>query len=118
MILPTRFTHRPRITLGQILASVAVSTMPIALIARGMQGQQSTGAVVVASLFCVVLTFMAEVFFWGFFVPLVPSLQRALGRPSWFNWELVIDPSGIKWVDDRSREEDADAGPDEIRFLD
>ena len=41
MQLPTRRTRRPKITLGQILASIAVSSVPIAAIMRSARGLNS-----------------------------------------------------------------------------
>jgi hypothetical protein len=122
MILPHRMTQRPRITIGQILTSVAVSALPIAIIMRSLRDTKSIVELLVAAAFCVVATFLFEVFFWGVFVRLIPALDRALGRPAWFIWELEVDPEGIDWVHDPALAQPhpldrAEPGGDEIRWL-
>jgi hypothetical protein len=106
-------------TLGQILASVAVSTAPIGFIMRSMRGTESAGDLVVAMVFCAFLTLLCEAIFWGLIVPLIGPLDRALGRPSWFRWEVVCDPEGISWVDERAGEPSrrTSAGSDDIHWL-
>lgn len=99
MILPLRWRHRPRITLGQIMATVAVSAMPIALVMRLERGNNSAVEFVLAGCFSMVLVFLFEVSFWVLLVPLIPPLARTLGRPSWFTAELPVDPTGVEWLD-------------------
>ncbi|MBX6316762.1 MAG: hypothetical protein IRY99_28190, partial [Isosphaeraceae bacterium] len=100
MILPGRRWRRPRMTLGQILASIAVSALPLALITRAARGTERTVDLIAPILLGLCGTLLAEVFFWGLFVPAIPPLHRALGCPSWSLWELEVDPKGIAWMDD------------------
>ena len=99
--MPHRLIHRPRLTLGQILASVAVSSLPIAVVMRAMSTDDSLEDLFSVGFFCFLLTLLAEFFFWGCVVPFFPSLERGLGRPSWFRREVVVDPMGINWVEEK-----------------
>jgi hypothetical protein len=102
MIIPRKSFHRPRMTLGQILASVAVSTLPIAMIMRALRTTESAVDIAIAAFFCLCATVLFEAFFWGFLIHLCPPLHRALGQPSWFLWVIEANPEGISWVEDRS----------------
>lgn len=99
MILPFKSVHRPRMTLGQILASVAVSAVPIGAISGGVSGEESMSGLVILLMICACLALLAIGFFWVAVVPLVPPLERALGRPSWFSATLDVNPEGVRWVE-------------------
>ena len=103
MRLPMRRFRRPRLTLAQVLATVAVSSVPLALLAsmvRGSEvGDDPVGAVVFGVL-CAGLVGLAELIFWGSLVPNIPPLRRLVGVPRWVVREMIVDPTGIRWVDE------------------
>jgi hypothetical protein len=120
MILPGKRFRRPRMTLGQILASIAVSSIPISVTMSS--ARDGNAKLLPTVICCLVATLAFELLFWGVIVPLIPPLRRTLGRPSWSGWELEVHPEGIVWMDDApSRVGDVrrkGRGGDEIIFMD
>jgi hypothetical protein len=101
MILPIRKIRSPRLTMGQSLASIAVGSLGLAAPRGALRQASSFGDYVVVFFVCAIFVFLLEVLFWGVFVPCFPALRAALGKPTWFRFELQVDPRGIDWVDDR-----------------
>ena len=118
MLVPRRCRSRPRITLGQVLASVAVAAVPIAPVMRALRATESALDLAIAAVFCTCAALLFELFFWGFLILLFPPLHRALGRPSWFLWEVEVNPEGIAWVEERGATAPTEpARPEDIRWV-
>lgn len=86
-----------RISLGQALASIAVGSAPLAIVARAAQGVGTPAMAGALALFGVAGVIWAEVVFWGLVGPIARALARR-GEPI----RRVIAPidERITWLDD------------------
>jgi hypothetical protein len=101
MRLPIRRILRPRITIGQILATVAIASLPIAVVMRTLHPSSSIADALVAFFLGSVSVVLLQVFFWAILVPGIPPIDRLLGRPSWTWVILDVNPEGVSWLDDK-----------------
>ncbi len=90
-----RSSSGPRITLGQVVVSVALAALPLALILRQARGIQSFGGVLMAILLCGVGVYEIELCFWAGLLPMIRSRRR---RPSGRSRRA----EGITWLEDES----------------
>lgn len=100
MQIPIRRTHRPRITLGQTAAAVAVAAVPMGPLMRLARRVDDLGSAAVLGTLVLGLVALAELVFWAILVAQVEPLRRLLGMPRWVEREVIVDPRGVHWVED------------------
>jgi len=101
MQVPIRRTRRPRITLGQISAAVAVASLPLGPLMRLARRVDDPASAVVIAALGIGLVALSELVFWSLLVANIDPLRRTLGMPRWTHREVIVDPSGIRWVDEK-----------------